>query len=50
MEIFLYDEYFLRKITDEAIQTIVDIGANVGIFSITARSFFQSAKNLLLRT
>ncbi|MAL85449.1 MAG: hypothetical protein CMI23_03710 [Opitutae bacterium] len=44
MEIFLYDEYFLRKITNEAIQTIVDIGANVGIFSITARSFFQSAK------
>lgn len=43
MEIFLYDEYFLRKLKIESIKTIVDIGANTGIFSITARSFFPNS-------
>lgn len=43
MEIFLYDEYFLRKLKTESIKTIIDIGANVGIFSITACSFFPNS-------
>lgn len=42
-EIFLYDEYFLRKLKNESINNIVDIGANIGIFSITARTFFPAS-------
>ena len=43
-EIFLHDEYFLRKICKDRIFKIVDIGANVGYFSLTARSFFPLAE------
>lgn len=43
-EIFLHDEYFLRKIRKEFIETIVDVGANVGFFSITAKTYFPTAK------
>ena len=43
-EIFIHDEYFLRKICRDRISKIVDVGANVGFFSLTARSFFPLAK------
>ena len=41
---YLFDEYFLRKICRDRISKIVDVGANVGFFSLTARSFFPLAK------
>ena len=43
-EIFIHDEYFLRKICRDRISKIVDVGANVGFFSLTARSFFPLAE------
>ena len=43
-EIFLHDEYFLRRICRDRIFKIVDIGANVRFFSLTARSFFPLAE------
>lgn len=43
-EVFLDDEYWLRTLPTNQIQTIVDVGANVGIFGITARSFFRDAE------
>lgn len=39
---FIHDEYGLRKLP-RSVRTIVDIGANVGFFSLAARSYFQAA-------
>ena len=43
-DIILDDEYFLRKLPSEEIRTIVDVGANVGIFSIASRIFFPTSE------
>ena len=43
-EVFLDDEYWLRTLPTKQIQSIVDVGANAGIFAITARTFFRDAK------
>jgi FkbM family methyltransferase len=45
VEVMLDDCYGLGKITDRAnITTILDIGANVGLFSLAARAFFPKSK------
>jgi len=44
MEVFLGDEYWLRYVPSSEIKNIVDIGANVGTFGITARTFFPYAE------
>jgi len=42
--LFVTNENFLKNIKKEEILTIVDVGANVGLFSKTIRHFFPSAK------
>jgi len=44
VSIFLDDDYNLARIKTKKILTIVDIGANVGFFSIAARLAFPNAK------
>jgi len=44
VSIFLDDDYNLSRIKTKKISTIVDIGANVGFFSIAARLAFPNAK------
>lgn len=44
VSIFLDDDYNLAKIKTKKISTVVDIGANVGFFSIAARLAFPNAK------
>lgn len=42
--LFVLNERFLKNIRKEEIHTVVDVGANVGLFSKTIRHFFPSAK------
>ena len=42
-DILLDDEYFLLKLKHAEIKNLVDVGANLGIFSITARLLFPNA-------
>ena len=43
-DIILDDEYKLSFLKDEDIKNIVDVGANLGIFSVAARIAFENAK------
>jgi FkbM family methyltransferase len=43
-DIILDDEYYLRNLPNNQINTIADIGANVGIFAIAARIAFPHAE------
>lgn len=43
-DIILDDEYKLSLFKDENIQNIVDVGANLGMFSVAARIGFRDAK------
>ncbi len=40
VDIFLDDCYGLTRLKQEKIRTILDIGANIGLFSLAARAFF----------
>jgi FkbM family methyltransferase len=42
-DILLDDEYFLLKLKNAEIKNLVDVGANLGIFSITARLIFPNS-------
>lgn len=44
LDIFLHDVYGLSLLRNRAIKTVVDVGANVGLFSLAARSFFPKAR------
>jgi FkbM family methyltransferase len=43
-DVLLDDEYFLKILPKSEIKFIVDVGGNLGIFSITARLFFPRSK------
>lgn len=43
-EIFIDDCYKLQKFANKEVSTILDIGANLGLFSVAARAFFEQAK------
>lgn len=43
VEIFLVDGYCFETLSAKKIRTIVDVGANVGFFSMAARNFFPDA-------
>ena len=43
LEIFIDDCYMLKELSKNNITKIIDIGANVGLFSIAARSYFTNA-------
>ena len=42
-DIILDDEYFLESLRGKSIETIADVGANVGIFGIAASAHFPNA-------
>ena len=42
-EIFLDDDYQMEELRSKRINTIIDIGANIGLFSIAAKLFFPHA-------
>lgn len=43
VEIFLEDGYCLHELSKQPIKTIVDVGANIGFFSVCARHYFPQA-------
>lgn len=44
VEIFLEDGYCLGELSNEKIDTIIDVGANIGFFSLCARHYFPQAE------
>jgi len=44
LDIFLHDVYGLARLRHCGVRTVLDIGANVGLFSLAARSFFSKAR------
>lgn len=43
-ELFVQDDYCLQSLRDKPVSVIIDIGANVGLFSLYARALFPQAR------
>ena len=43
LEIFIDDCYRLQEFANKDVSTILDVGANLGLFSVAARAFFEQA-------